>query len=156
MSATPSLLLPERQRRLLGFMGIELYVQRGARGAPDAATPAAEPRAGAPYSRRAPAPAEPMPQLLLRLDGDARALVARHGRLIDHVVAALGVERAKVRIDHGGDVPATVPLLCLGGAPGGHPRAILGPPLATLAASGPAKAALWRALRRARAGIGEA
>ncbi len=58
MSATPSLLLPERQRRLLGFMGIELYVQRGARGAPDAATPAAEPRAGALYSRRAPAPAE--------------------------------------------------------------------------------------------------
>ena len=92
--------------------------------------------------------------LLLRLDGDARALVARHGRLIDHVVAALGIERAKVRIDHGGDAPATVPLLCLGGAPGDHPRAILGPPLATLAASGPAKAALWRALRRARAGIG--
>ncbi len=154
MSATPAMVLPERQRRLLGFMGIELYVRRGARGVPDAATPVAEPGAGALYSRRDAAPAEALPALLLRLEGDARALLARHGRLIDHVVAALGIERAKVRIDHGGDAPATVPLLCLGGTPGDHPRAILGPPLATLAASGPAKAALWRALRRARTGIG--
>ena len=154
MSATPSMLLPERQRRLLGFMGIELYERRGARKAPDAAAQAPMRHADTPAARRAPAPTEALPLLVLRLDGNARELVGRHGRLIDHVVAALGVDRAKVRIDHGGDAPASVPLLCLGGAPGGHPRAILGPPLATLAASGPAKAALWRALRRARADIG--
>jgi len=153
MSATPASILPDRQRRLLAFMGIDVYVRRGAASPPEESASAAQPLhaevrpapAAAPY-----APAQPAPRLLVRVDGNAQALLARHRRLVDHVVASLGIERTCVRIDQGKAASATVPLLCLGTTAGDHPRAILGPPLAALAASGAAKAGLWRELRRLR------
>lgn len=141
MSALAASTLPDRQRRLLAYMGIELYVRRGAAAA----------GAPAPATTPAPAPAAATLQLLVRLDGDAPPLLARHRRLVEHLIAALGVDRACARIDSGGTAPVDVALLCLGAAPGDHPRALLGPPLAALAASGRAKAGLWRELRRFRA-----
>ena len=153
MSAAIAMALPERQRQLLAHMGIEVYVRRAARG--ERAAPAGRVDAPPPRGPAVPA-AEPAPRLLLRIDGDARALLARHGRLVDHLVAALGLERASARIDVGATAPAGVPVLCLGAAPGDHPRAILAPPLPALAASGRAKASLWRELRRLRVELGDA
>jgi len=148
MSAAIAMALPERQRQLLAHMGIEVYVRRVAR----AEHGESDGRVDAAPARGPPVPAvEPAPRLLLRIDGDARSLLARHGRLVDHLVAALGLERASARIDGAAAAPAGVPVLCLGAAPGDHPRAILAPPLPALAASGRAKAGLWRALRRLRA-----
>lgn len=153
MSAAIAMALPERQRQLLAHMGIEVYVRRVARaehGESDGRVDAAPARGPA-------VPAvEPAPRLLLRIDGDARSLLARHGRLVDHLVAALGLERASARIDGAAAAPAGVPVLCLGAAPGDHPRAILAPPLPALAASGRAKAGLWRQLRRLRVELGGA
>ena len=153
MSAAIAMALPERQRQLLAHMGIEVYVRRVARaehGESDGRVDAAPARGPA-------VPAvEPAPRLLLRIDGDARSLLARHGRLVDHLVAALGLERASARIDGAAAAPAGVPVLCLGAAPGDHPRAILAPPLPALAASGRAKASLWRELRRLRMELGDA
>lgn len=153
MSAAIAMALPERQRQLLAHMGIEVYVRRAARA--ERAAPAGRVDAPPPRGPAVPA-AEPAPRLLLRIDGDARALLARHGRLVDHLVAALGLERASARIDVGATAPAGVPMLCLGAAPGDHPRAILAPPLPALAASGRAKASLWRELRRLRVELGDA
>lgn len=152
MSAAIAMALPERQRQLLAHMGIEVYVRRAARA--ERTEPAG--RVEAP-PRAPPAPAvEVAPRLLLRIDGDAGSLLARHGRLVGHLVAALGLERGSARIDGAATAPAGVPVLCLGAAPGDHPRAILAPPLPALAASGRAKAGLWRQLRRLRVELGGA
>ena len=154
MSAAIAMALPERQRQLLAHMGIEVYVRRVART--ERTEPAGRVDAPQPSAPAAPAAADAAPRLLLRIDGDARSLLARHGRLVDHLVAALGLERASARIDGGASAPAGVPVLCLGAAPGDHPRAILAPPLPALAASGRAKAGLWRELRRLRVELGGA
>jgi hypothetical protein len=140
---------PPDRLRLLGLMGIDVYVTRSrvapppAQAPPPAALP--EPARQRPAAVRESAPQVAVgPPLLLFATGEQHGFDGPFGPLLRQLAQALGVDAAQVSCAAPrGDLPC----VCFGTAPGQAEDAILAPPLATLRASATARRSLWPALR---------